>query len=273
MKKILFWILAVAITLASAYYQRKTGPTYPKNTEIHFVENSIKFDLPRSGDSNEDHMVELPVNKAFNSAKLHYRHFPVNESFAIVNFKQQDNKLIAYLPKQAPAGKLEYFLSFTNSESEEEIETEHVVIRFKGSVPAWALIPHIIFMFVAMLLSNLAGLFALGKIEKHVFYGKLALVLLLFGGMIFGPIVQYYAFGQAWTGIPVGWDLTDNKTLIAVIFWLVAVLGNRKSAKYRYTLIASVILFLIYIIPHSLFGSELDYSSGEVVTGFIQLLF
>ena len=65
----------------------------------------------------------------------------------------------------------------------------------------------------------------------------------------------------------------DNKTLIAVIFWIIAVLGNRKNPKYRYIIIASVVLFLIYIIPHSVLGSELDYESGKVVTGFIQLLF
>ena len=124
-----------------------------------------------------------------------------------------------------------------------------------------------------MLLSNLAGLFAVSKIEKHVFYGRLALIFLLLGGMVFGPIIQYYAFGQAWTGIPFGWDLTDNKTLIAVIFWIVAVVSNRKNPKYRYTLIAAIITLLIFSIPHSMFGSELDYTSGEVVTGWINLLF
>lgn len=273
MKKALFWILAIVITLASAYYQRKTGPTYPKNIELQLIDSYLRFDLPRSGDCNEDHIIEIPIQNYSDSVQLHYRHFPVNESFSTINFIQQDNKLIAFLPKQAPAGKLEYFLSFKNSDSEEIYETEHVVIRFKGSVPTWALLPHIILMFTAMLLSNLAGLFALGKIDKHIAYGKLAFIFLLTGGMIFGPIVQYYAFGQAWTGIPLGWDLTDNKTLIAVFFWFMAVIRNKKFPKYRYTIIASVILFLIYIIPHSLFGSELDYSSGEVVTGFIQFLF
>ena len=30
MKKVLFWILAVVITLGASIYQRKTGPTNPK---------------------------------------------------------------------------------------------------------------------------------------------------------------------------------------------------------------------------------------------------
>ncbi len=273
MKKALFWTLAVVITLASAYYQRRTGPTHPKRIEINIANNLTKFKLPRSGDSNEDRIIELPEIKSVDSGLIHYRRFPLNETFTSIKFTQKDNQLVAFLPKQAPAGKLEYFLSFKDTNSKELIDTEHIVIRFKGSVPAWALIPHIILMFVAMLLSNLSGIFAVGKEDKHVFYGKLTLILLLLGGMIFGPIVQLYAFGQAWTGIPFGWDLTDNKTLIAVVFWIIAVLGNRKNPKYRYTLIASIVLFLIYIIPHSVLGSELDYESGEVVTGFIQLIF
>ncbi|MFC2152459.1 hypothetical protein ACFLSE_08030 [Bacteroidota bacterium] len=271
MKKTLFWILAVVITLGSAYYQRKTGPTHPKKVEFNLENKAIKFYLPRNGESHEDRIVEVPFHDTSYIVKLNYRRFPSEESFTEREFKLQEDELIAYLPTQPAAGKLEYYVSVINIDTKEIQETEHAVIRFKGKVPKWALIPHIFLMFIAMLLSNLAGLFAIGKINKHVFYGKLTLILLLLGGMIFGPIVQYYAFGQAWTGVPFGWDLTDNKTLIAVLFWIVAVFGNRKNPKYRYTLIASIILLLIYIIPHSLFGSELDYSSGKVVTGFIQL--
>ena len=40
---------------------------------------------------------------------------------------------------------------------------------------------------------------------------------LFLGGMLLGPIVQNFAFGDYWTGIPFGWDLTDNKTLLAAI--------------------------------------------------------
>ena len=37
MKKFLLWFLAFVITIAAAYYQRKTGPTYPKriNTVVN----------------------------------------------------------------------------------------------------------------------------------------------------------------------------------------------------------------------------------------------
>ncbi len=273
MKKTLFWTLAIIITLASAYYQRKTGPTYPKNVEVELESEIVKFKLPRSGDSNKDQEIKIPLQDKSYRVILNYRRYPINEPFQMTDFVAEEENLVAFLPKQPPAGKLEYYLVFKDLSNNIIFETEHAIIRFKGSVPAWALIPHVIFMFVAMLLSNIAGLFAIGKMGKHVLYGKLTLLLLLIGGLVFGPIIQYYAFGQAWTGVPFGWDLTDNKTLVGVLFWLVAVLSNRKNPKYRYTIIASIVLLIVYIIPHSLFGSELDYETGKVVTGFIKLFF
>ena len=90
--------------------------------------------------------------------------------------------------------------------------------------------------------------------------------------MILGPVVQLYAFGDLWTGIPFGWDLTDNKTLIAFLFWVLAVAMNWKKSRPAYTVIAAVVLLLIYSIPHSMFGSQLDYNTGTVTQGMIMNL-
>jgi len=120
-----------------------------------------------------------------------------------------------------------------------------------------------------MLLSTLAGLMAIGKHKSFKKYGVYSLILLLAGGMILGPIVQLHAFGALWTGVPFGWDLTDNKTLIAVLFWVWAVMANRKKSRPLLTVLAAFMLLLVYSIPHSVLGSELDYSSGEVVQGTI----
>jgi hypothetical protein len=91
--------------------------------------------------------------------------------------------------------------------------------------------------------------------------------------MVLGPIVQFDAFGDFWTGIPFGWDLTDNKTLIALLFWILAVVMNRKKERPVYTVLAAIVLLLVFSIPHSLFGSELNYSSGQVTQGIILNIF
>jgi FtsH-binding integral membrane protein len=126
-------------------------------------------------------------------------------------------------------------------------------------------------MFFAMLFANLAGIMAIGKHPAYKRNTGITLLLLLAGGMILGPLVQKYAFDAYWTGIPFGYDLTDNKTLIGVAFWVIAWLGNRGKDRPYLTILAAIMLLLVYSIPHSMFGSELNYNSGQVQTGWILL--
>ncbi len=268
----IYWILAIFITLGAAYYQRATGPTYPKKVKININKQSYSLKLPRSYGGNKDCEINLPIPDFFVNANLYYRRYPTNDNWSKVEFVRQGKELIAKLPHQPPAGKLQYHIKLLNTSRThyEELEIAKktpVIIRFKGNVPAFILIPHIILMFAAMLIANLAGLLALVKNIKYKLYTNITFFLLLIGGLILGPIVQQYAFGELWTGIPFGWDLTDNKILIAFLFWFIAVIGNRKKQRLYLTIIAAIVLFLIYSIPHSMFGSELDYSSGHIVTG------
>jgi hypothetical protein len=186
-------------------------------------------------------------------------------------FKITEEKgLFAALPQQPPAGKLQYYLEITDSKGTQVLYREEpIVIRYKGGVPGSVLVPHVIIMFIAMLFSTLAGLMAVTGLSLYRKYALWTLILLAAGGMILGPVVQNYAFGDFWTGVPFGWDLTDNKTLVSFLFWILAVYMNRKTDKPIYTIIAAVVLLLVYSIPHSLFGSHLDYESGEVTQGMI----
>jgi len=104
--------------------------------------------------------------------------------------------------------------------------------------------------------------------------GKYALISLIIGGFIFGPLMQKFAFGEYWTGIPFGYDLTDNKTLIAVLAWAFALWhGSKKKNSRAVFIFAMVATLAVYLIPHSVLGSELDRNTGEVVTGMIAWLF
>jgi hypothetical protein len=44
---------------------------------------------------------------------------------------------------------------------------------------------------------------------------------------------------------------------------------NRRKDKPIYTALAAVVFLLVFSIPHSMLGSELDYASGEVTQGLI----
>ena len=86
----------------------------------------------------------------------------------------------------------------------------------------------------------------------------MAFVLLAIGGLLLGPAVQKYAFDAWWTGWPFGHDLTDNKTAIAVAAWGIALLRTRGGRGARVAIVvAALVTMAVFIVPHSMFGSEL----------------
>ncbi len=271
-KKIIFWTLSVLITLFTAYYQRTTGPTYPKNFRVFIDSTEFEYSLPRSQNGYKDCAVKINLADPLVTGKVIYRRYPTADPWDTLDFNREAESLIAWLPKQQAAGKLEYKVELNRNGDILDIENNEVVtIRFKDNVPAYALIPHIIFIFAAMLLSTLAAFFALGNIPSYRFYTGLTLVMFLLGGMIFGPIVQKFAFNEYWTGFPYGKDLTDNKALIGFIAWIIAWIGNRKKERKYLVILAAVVVLVISYIPHSARGSELDYNSGAIKTGMIYL--
>lgn len=267
-KTIFYWLLAIIITLSAAIYQRTTGPTYEKKIELTIDENLYKIELLRSHSSTKPAPVIINVSDDKITGKMFYKRYPSNDNFTEVDLVRVGDKLEAALPHQSAAGKLEYYVTLSDVATAEELmHSGPVVIRFKDDVPATVLIPHIFFMFFGMLFANLTGLLALGKKERYKFYSIVTLLFIAIGGMMLGPIVQKYAFGELWTGVPFGWDLTDNKTLVAFIFWILAVVGNWKKDRPYLSILAAVVTLIIFSIPHSAFGSELDYSTGVIGQG------
>jgi hypothetical protein len=271
MKTFFYWIIAIVITLGAAVYQRMTGPTYPARMQVSINGKEYKFKLVRSHGGNSDCPVILKnLSDTSISAVLHFKKFPSTEEYTSLSFIRTGDSLISSLPNQPAAGKLEYYVQFLkNGLPIESGNAGPVLIRYKGEVPAWVLIPHILFMFFAMLLANLAGVMAIGKAPAYKINTRIALILLFIGGMILGPLVQKYAFDAYWTGIPFGFDLTDNKTLIGFTFWVLAWLGNIKKDRPWLTILAAIALLAVYSIPHSMWGSQLNYQSGQVQTGMI----
>ena len=268
-KSIVWWVVAIVFTISIAVFQRMTGPTYPVTGKINIAETAIKFKLLRSHVTSSNALITFKELDTALSGSLIYRHFKSDEEWTEVPMKRNEMKeLVGELPAQPMAGKLEYkaYLKYKNDSY--ALNATPVVIRFTGDVPPLVMIPHILLMFLAMLFSSRTGIEALIKGKNTFKYTIITLVTLFIGGIILGPVVQKYAFGAYWTGWPFGKDLTDNKTLIAFIFWAIAAFVlYRNKAKRTMVVVAAVALLLIYMIPHSMFGSELNYKSGQVVTG------
>lgn len=281
MKKAFAWILAIIITLSAVVYQRLTGPTNPLRVDFMIKERLYKTKLPRTLETLVP--IDQP-NKGglFSSLSIAIKDDSLDPECSLyllwkrksssdtlnrVGAIKEGGEFIVKLPSQPPAGKIIYFPILVVNNVEIPIYNEGVILRYKAPVPSYYLIPHIILMFVAMLISNFTAFAAIFNLKGSRRYALVTIILLFLGGLILGPLVQKAAFGDYWTGWPFGGDLTDTKTLFAFLIWVIAWFLTKGDKKRILLVVASLIMLLVYSIPHSTAGSDFNYEQGVVETG------
>jgi len=258
----LLWILAIAITISAVIYQRTTGPTYAKRGKISIDNKEYSFRLLRSHDNTSDARIAIYVPDTGITGEATYRRYKSHDEWTITPMSREGENLVFYVPKQPAAGKISYNIALISSTAQKfNLTSEPVTIRFKGPVPRYILYPHILCMFTSILIGVRAGLEALFKGSNLRIYSIIAGATLLMGGIILGPIVQKFAFDAYWTGWPFGHDMTDNKTALSMLFWIIAIWKSKDLVKGRkWVIMATVVQLAVYLIPHSVLGSEIDYT-------------
>ena len=259
MKKSVYWLLAIVITLVLSIYQRMTGPTYPKKVTIELNGESYQIKLPRSG-VQHDEIVTLKGVPSNVKAQMHYRRYPTANDYTTVDYVWKDSTWQAALPVQPVAGKLQYYITV---DEKDYLKDEPILIRFRNDVPAIILIPHILLMFAAMLFAVYTFLLVVTH-KDYKRWLKITVATLFVGGFILGPLVQHAAFGPWWAGYPYGTDLTDNKTLISFLFFLAALATLKWKYNKWVVCIAVLVMIAIFTIPHSTYGSEYDYTTQQL---------
>jgi len=251
-KQILFWVLAFLITAGTAVYQRMTGPTYPKSGAVTLAGKEIKYNLERSHTSSSNYVIEIETNDSEIFGELYWRPFQSNGEFNSVKLTGE-KVLKAELPAREKLQKWQYFIRLQKGQEEINLPGDKgLVIRFKDDVPILILIPHIIFMFGAMLLSTRVALDAFNKTPNFYKLTLWTLAFLFIGGFPLGFAMNGYAFGEMWGGFPYGNDITDNKTLIAFIGWLVAFYMIKKNLMPKlFAVLAAILMLIVFMIPHS----------------------
>lgn len=260
---VLLWVLAFLLSVSIAVYQRLTGPTHPVRAHETINGKTISYKLLRSHTAFEKLPVTIEAQDENIKAWLSYKRFKTADEWTEIEMTRGGEFLKGEIPGQPSAGKVEYTVRVQVDDKSKLINNgQSIVARFKGAVPSSYLIIHVILMFFGILFAVRTALETLRKDGNYSWMVNWTLGILFVGGMILGPIVQKYAFDDLWTGFPFGYDLTDNKVLIAVIFWVAAFFLKKKSKWW--VLAAAVIMLIIYLIPHSVLGSELDYESGKM---------
>ena len=258
----LLWVVAFVLTGASAVYQKVTGPSYAVKGSVSLDGQEIAFRLPRSHGGPGDAEISLHVPNTAVAGVLKLRRFRSHDEWSERPLERMGDALVAYIPHQPPAGKVMYEISLARTGGVPvPLTSEPVIIRFRGGVPGWVLVAHVLFIFAGMLLSTRTGFEALRPGRPTHTLTVATLTSLVIGGLIFGPIVQKFAFDAYWTGWPFGHDLTDNKIAVAVFFWALAVWRTTKGrVAAGWVLTAAVVTLVVWLIPHSVLGSELDYT-------------
>ena len=258
----LIWLFAFLFTAGLAVYQKMTGPTYPIRSRLQLESGLIKYKLPRSGECGQDMPVKITVADTSVHGIFTYKRYKSNDEWTSVPMIRQEGELVSMIPMQPAAGKVSYKVALVKNSRTYPLNDDHeVVLRFKGSVPLIVLIFHIIAIFGAMLLSTVTCLQTIFKGKYVLRYIWLTVIFFFAGGLILGPIVQKYAFDAYWTGWPFGHDLTDNKTFVGLVFWVIAlVVQYRKPGNRSWPVIAGIVFLAVFLIPHSAFGSEIDYT-------------
>ncbi len=270
--KIVIWVLAVFLMAASVIYQRMTGPTHPKRGSFEAAGATHTYRLVRSGITTTPAQVRIPDPGGETSAVIEWRRYPTDEDFSPVPMTSSEGILAGDLPRQVAAGKIEYSVTLQTPEGAVRLpsgDEDTVILRYKDPVPATVLIPHIFLMFFAVLFGIRTGLSAIFAPSGMRWSAWTTLIGMTVGGMVLGPIVQKYAFGAYWTGWPFGGDLTDNKVLIMWIVWILAcsTIGFKPIKKEwigRILVVAAAaVMTIVYLIPHSMRGSELNYEAVD----------
>lgn len=279
--RILLWAVAAALTLACFAFQNRTGPTYPLEGTFGTARGDVAFKFLRSEEIGTGLQIMLrdPVPAGV-SAKVRYRRYKSNDGwsekemapgtfrFARRGSAEEVRGMGAELPSLPErAGKYEYLVLVDDGTGPRSVTGDRpVYARYKAPVPRAVLLVHILVVFLSMMLAIRTGLQALvgGEVRTLLWATIGSLVL---GAFVLGPIVQWYAFGVWWSGVPFGYDWTDNKVLVELLAWLgaatVALLSRRPGRVRAAVLAATVVTLAVYFIPHSIFGSEYDYTRGS----------
>jgi hypothetical protein len=258
----LLWAAAVVVTLVSAVYQRVTGPTYPVRGHVVIGGSEVEYRFARTHETVADQLVRLHVPDPAVTGDVRWRRVPSSEPERVQPLVRRGDALEGRLARQPAGGKLEYQVRLMRPPELVVVPSRPVVTRFKDAVSVYVLVPHVLAMFLGMLWSTRAGLAAVtGGPTRTLAWTTLA--LLVVGGFVLGPWMQYQAFGKWWTGVPFGYDLTDNKTLIAVGAWALAawrVRGGRRAAIA--VALAALVTLVVFAIPHSVWGTQIEWEAS-----------
>ncbi|MGA1872958.1 MAG: M14 family zinc carboxypeptidase [Thermoplasmatota archaeon] len=192
--------------------------------------------------SNSDYPVVIKVNwtgpREFVPRGVELLYSVDGSPFQTVVMEQGDgvNEYRGMIPGQEAGADIEYYVEITETTGvrtnlpryspPDTFAFRVLSTRGEASVVLYAL--HIFFIMGAIIFMVLAGFSGARYIVKGTGFNKLVKYSGITAGMVFiggfplGFALAYQVFGTPWTGVPFGWDITDNKTLVIFLYWMIS---------------------------------------------------
>ncbi|MDJ0976656.1 MAG: hypothetical protein QNJ98_19525, partial [Planctomycetota bacterium] len=109
----LLWVVAFLLTVGALVYQRATGPTHPARVSYTLAGAEVDARLVRSGTTDEAAVVAVPIPPSPWTGTLVWKRYPTEDAYAEIPMAPEEERLVARLPIQPPAGKVTYFVRLT----------------------------------------------------------------------------------------------------------------------------------------------------------------
>ncbi len=272
-------LAGILITLVIFVVARRLSKNRPSEVEWRF--NNIRIThlsvYEQVGPGQPEILLHVEPPVEIDAAVIH--RVPGVEAFDSVGMTEISSGVwSARLPSKEKGNRLEYGFSISHtmvSEAGTSRSTEHsgyYLIKSKGEVSVTVLVLHILCMFAAFffIVEAILGAFAMilkgEKKEFTVAQTRWVLLFTFLGGLPLGFVLNRQRFGPIWEAFPFGTDVTDNKTQLIIIFWIILAALSWKSFACRRTgrdligpgafaaavIIASFLSLFLYLVPHSL---------------------
>jgi hypothetical protein len=279
-----FWriLIAFIFTLVLLGFARRTTMVRSVHKTVEKSGIIIDHNTVPKKEGQGDAQIPVKVMGA-NEVKLFYK--IEEEKFQSVDMTPKEGKsdvFVASIPYHKKGTKAWYYI-----EAQKQIDGtkltadlpdrnstnfDPILLKFEGVVPPYIIFSHVFSNFAALFFSVLAVWKAVdlkkGKatLRKSVIFSLFTFFFLFTGFFLVGSALNYFAFGVMWEAFPFGSDITDTKSQVILIFWVVTLFlvkgtifgknpsKNLVSEKTYSTLviISFVVTVIMYLIPHSL---------------------
>ena len=235
------------------------------------------FDEDTDGHADEDHLImtEIETDGDPDSVKV-IAHYYRDSIFHTVEMKRLPGTSWygTYIPAYPLGNRTYYYIDAVDLSGNRVVlpetatdnftsEYDYYKARFEGKASFILLLLHIVLMVAALFLLIHALYYAMyyirnGEKETHIIKSVNVGILAFFiTGFPIGCVIEKQVLGNYWEGFPFGTDITDSKTLVILLIFVVFMYLQKKgkiSMKgYSWSVIINTIITIIlFLLPHSL---------------------